>query len=139
VTDILNAELKKRGTTISNHVCEHFAFSRSELCQIIKVKELKTFDAVLADHGRGGHGCEICKPAVAGILAMLWNEPVHAPEHRTLQDSNDRFLANVQRGGSYSVIPRIPGGEITPEQLIVLGKVALALEGSVITASPCIF
>ena len=34
------------------------------------------------------------------------------------------FLANIQRNGTYSVVPRIPGGEITPDKLIVIGEVA---------------
>ena len=81
-------------------------------------------DVRRADRRHGtGHGCEICKPAVASILASLWNENVARP-HATLQDTNDRFLANIQRGGLYSVVPRVPGGEITPEKLIVLGEVA---------------
>jgi NAD(P)H-dependent nitrite reductase small subunit len=67
-------------------------------------------------------GCEVCKPAVASILASLWNEPILKQD--TIQDTNDRFLANIQRGGTYSVVPRVPGGEITPEKLVVLGEVA---------------
>ncbi len=123
VTDLFNAELKKAGKVVTNHLCEHFSFSRTELFALVKIKELKTFNAVLTHCGRG-HGCETCKPAVASILASLWNEDVLSDEHRTLQDTNDRFLANVQRGGSYSVVPRVPGGEITPDKLIVLGEVA---------------
>ena len=73
---------------------------------------------------RPRHGCEICKPAVASILASLWNEDILEPEHETLQDTNDRFLANMQRGGLYSVVPRVPGGEITPDKLRVIADVA---------------
>ena len=58
------------------------------------------------------------------ILASLWNEDILEPEHETLQDTNDRFLANMQRGGLYSVVPRVPGGEITPEKLAVIARVA---------------
>jgi nitrite reductase (NADH) large subunit len=123
VTDVFHAELKKRGKAVSNHLCEHFRLSRTELFALVKIKQLKTFDAVLADCGRG-NGCETCKPAVASILASLWNDDLLSAEHRTLQDTNDRFLANIQRGGSYSVVPRVPGGEITPDKLIVLGSVA---------------
>jgi nitrite reductase (NADH) large subunit len=107
---------------ITNHLCEHFALSRTELLAVIKVRELKTFADVLEAAGRG-HGCEVCKPAVASILASLWNENVLEDRHATLQDTNDRFLANIQRGGTYSVVPRIPGGEITPEKLIAIGEV----------------
>ncbi|MEM8944380.1 MAG: nitrite reductase large subunit NirB [Planctomycetota bacterium] len=123
VTDLFKAELKKAGVEVNNNLCEHFAFSRQELFTIVKVKQIRTYDQLLAEVGQGD-GCEICKPAVASILASLWNEVIVDPDHQTLQDTNDRFLANMQRGGLYSVIPRVPGGEITPEKLIVLGQVA---------------
>ncbi len=90
---------------------------------MVKVKKLTTFDDIIAQCGTG-QGCEICKPAVTSMLASLWNEPIMRPQHQTLQDTNDRFLANMQRGGLYSVIPRVPGGEITPEKLIALGETA---------------
>src|SRR5207249_7803961 len=86
-------------------------------------KALRSFDDIIAQCGTG-LGCEVCKPAVASILAGLWNEHILKPEHRVLQDTNDRFLANIQRGGLYSVVPRVPGGEITPDKLIALGEVA---------------
>lgn len=121
--DILKGELKKAGVELSNHLCEHFRHSRQELYHLVRVHGLRTFDALLERHGRG-RGCEICRPAVASILASCWNEHVLEPAHLPLQDSNDRFLANIQRDGTYSVVPRVPGGEITPDQLIVLGQVA---------------
>jgi nitrite reductase (NADH) large subunit len=123
VTDLLKTELKSSGARVDNRLCEHFLHSRQELFQIAMIREIKTFEALIAEHGRG-HGCEICKPAVASILASLWNEHVLDSAHATLQDTNDRFLANIQRGGTYSIVPRVPGGEITPEKLIVLGEVA---------------
>ncbi|MEK7285985.1 MAG: nitrite reductase large subunit NirB [Nitrospirota bacterium] len=125
VTDLFKAEMKAAGVTVSNNLCEHFAYSRTELFAIIKTKGLKTFDEIITKHGKG-MGCEICKPAVTSILASLWNEIISNPEHQTLQDTNDRFLANMQRGGLYSVIPRVAGGEITPDKLIALGETAKA-------------
>jgi nitrite reductase (NADH) large subunit len=121
VTDLLKAELEAAGRPVNNHLCEHFAFTRQELFEIVKIKGIKTFEELIALHGTG-RGCEICKPAVASILASLWNDNVL--DHASLQDTNDRFLANIQRGGLYSVVPRIPAGEITPDKLIVLGEVA---------------
>lgn len=123
VTDLFGAQMKALGREVNNHLCEHFAFSRTELFAIIKTKRLETFSAVLEECGTG-NGCETCKPAITSILAGLWNDYILNPEHQTLQDSNDRFLANTQRNGTYSVVPRVPGGEITPEQLIALGEVA---------------
>lgn len=123
VTDLFKSELKKAGKTVNNSLCEHFPLSRTELFAVVKVKGLKTFADILESVGRG-QGCEICKPTIASILASLWNEVVIDDQHATLQDTNDRFLANIQRGGSYSVVPRVPGGEITPDKLIVIGQVA---------------
>ncbi len=123
VTDILAAQLKALGKTVRPRLCEHFAYTRQDLFQIVAAKRIHTFTELLAGYGQGA-GCEVCKPTVASILASLWNEPVLKEEHRTLQDTNDRFLANMQRNGTYSVIPRVPGGEIVPEKLVVLGRVA---------------
>ena len=121
VASILTEELAAAGRAGANHLCQHFAYTRQELFQIVKITGTKTFEALLGSHGRGA-GCEVCKPAVASIFASLWNEPIL--EQDTIQDTNDRFLANIQRGGTYSVVPRVPGGEITPEKLIALGQVA---------------
>ncbi|MBM9499913.1 nitrite reductase large subunit [Leptospira sp. 201903071] len=123
VNSLLKGELKALGKVVTEHLCEHFAYSRQELFQVIKVKKLKTFEEVLTNSGKG-LGCETCKPAVASILASLWNETIVHKKHREIQDTNDKYLANIQRGGTYSVVPRIPGGEITPEKLIVIGAVA---------------
>lgn len=121
VKNLLEAELERAGISVDRSLCEHFAFSRQELFQVIKINRLESFEAVLANHG-SGDGCEVCRPAVASILASTWNDPIL--NHANIQDTNDRFLANIQRGGTYSVIPRVPGGEITPDKLVVLGEVA---------------
>lgn len=121
VASLLNAEMQAAGCSVSANLCEHFSHTRQQLFDIVKIKKIRTFEELLQSHGRG-EGCEICKPAVASILATVWNAMIL--EHDTIQDTNDRFLANIQRGGTYSVVPRVPGGEITPEQLIVLGQVA---------------
>jgi nitrite reductase (NADH) large subunit len=121
--DLMVHTLKSQGKYIRNVLCEHFSYARQELYDLIKVKELKSYDAVLDEIGHGD-GCEICKPAIASILASLWNEMILKKGNDTAQDSNDRYLANIQKGGTYSVVPRIPGGEITPEKLIVIGQIA---------------
>ncbi|MCC6301221.1 MAG: nitrite reductase large subunit [Gammaproteobacteria bacterium] len=120
---VVDAELAARGVEVDNHICEHFRFSRQELFHICRVEGIRTFAGLLESHGRG-RGCDICKPAVASILASLWNEHVLKQEHVGLQDTNDTFLANMQKDGTYSVVPRIPGGEITPDQLRVIADVA---------------
>jgi nitrite reductase (NADH) large subunit len=124
VKDLITSTMKAQGKYIRNVLCEHFNYSRQELYDLIKVKNLYTFDEVLDTYGHGD-GCESCKPVVASILASLWNELILDKGNDTVQDSNDRFLANIQKGGTYSVVPRIPGGEITPSKLLVIAEVAL--------------
>ncbi|AJR09395.1 nitrite reductase large subunit [Photobacterium gaetbulicola] len=120
---VMDAELAAMGVEVSNHICEHFAYSRQELADLVRVKKITSFDALLKEYGRG-LGCDICKPAVGSMLASYWNDYVLAEPHIELQDTNDIFLGNMQKDGTYSVVPRIPGGEITPDKLIVLGEVA---------------
>ncbi len=123
VTQLMNAELKRRGVAVSNHLCEHFPYSRQQLFHLVRIGGIRTFDALVQTHGRG-RGCDICKPLAASIFASCWNDFVLEKPHAPLQDTNDHYLANIQKDGTYSVIPRIPGGEITPQKLIAIGTVA---------------
>jgi nitrite reductase (NADH) large subunit len=123
ITQVLNSELSRQGIEVNNHLCAHFPYSRQELYHLIRVDEIKSFDALLAKYGQG-YGCEVCKPTVGSLLASCWNDYVLKPQHTPLQDSNDVFLGNIQKDGTYSVIPRSPGGEITPQGLQVIGEVA---------------
>ncbi len=120
VKDLVDATLKSLGKEVKDTICEHFEYNRQELYDIIKLKGYRKYDEVL-DHIGKGDGCETCKPVIASIMASIYADT--ANEEAPIQDSNDRFLANIQRNGTYSVVPRIPGGEITPEKLIVLGEV----------------
>jgi nitrite reductase (NADH) large subunit len=120
---VLDSELSNLGVEVSNDICEHFAYSRQELTDIIRVNKIKTFDELLESHGQG-LGCTVCKPAIGSILASYWNDYILKDEHIELQDTNDIYLGNMQKDGTYSVVPRIAGGEITPDRLIVLGEVA---------------
>lgn len=121
--NLVDATLEARGIEVDHSLCEHFAHTRQELYHLVQVEQIKTFDELIAQHGQG-HGCDICKPAVASILASHWNEGVHEAPHVKLQDTNDTFLANMQKDGTYSIVPRIAGGEITPDKLLVIGQVA---------------
>ena len=120
---IVDAELRKQGVAVTNHLCEHFSHSRQQLFHLIKIQGIRDFETAIRNHGKG-RGCDICKPAVASILASCWNEMVLKAEHAPLQDTNDHFLANLQKDGTYSIVPRVQGGEITPQKLMVLGRVA---------------
>lgn len=122
-TDVLQTALAARGIAVDRSLCRHFGYTRQELYHLIQVNQHRNFDAVLAAHGRG-QGCDICKPAIASILASVWNAYILEDEHLPLQDTNDRFLANMQKNGSFSIVPRVAGGEITPHKLIAIGEVA---------------
>jgi nitrite reductase (NADH) large subunit len=123
VTSVLNAELAKAGVEVKNDICEHFAYSRQELFHLIRIEGITSFEHMLSKHGRG-YGCEVCKPAIGSILASCWGEHVLAPSLVQLQDTNDNFLGNMQKDGTYSVIPRMAGGEVTPQALATLAAVA---------------
>lgn len=122
LADILEDTLQTIGKRIRKTLCEHFDYTRQELFDLVKVKNIHTYDELLDVYGTGD-GCEVCKPTIASVLASAWNEMI-LQKSMGIQDTNDRFLANIQRGGTYSVVPRVPAGEITPEKLIVLGQVA---------------
>ncbi|MEU7214578.1 nitrite reductase large subunit NirB [Nocardia iowensis] len=120
---MLKKLLEQSGVEMSKALCEHFSQSRAELFQIVQVTGIRTFSGLIAKHGKGT-GCDICKPTVASILASTSSEHILDGEQAALQDTNDHFLANMQKNGTYSVVPRMPGGEVTPDQLITIGQIA---------------
>lgn len=123
VKTVTDAELEKRGVEVNTDLCEHFSYNRIELFHIVKAEKIRNFDTLIEKHGCG-IGCEICKPAAGSILASVWNDYVLKEDHLPLQDTNDTYLGNMQKDGTYSIVPRMPGGEVTPERLIVIGEVA---------------
>ena len=123
VEGIVDEELAAAGVEVARGLCEHFAHTRTELYEIVRVKGIGSFSRLLEEHG-SGEGCEVCKPVVASILASLDRGHILDGEQAALQDTNDHHLGNLQRNGSYSVVPRIPGGEITPQGLITIGEIA---------------
>lgn len=123
VTQVVNAELTNLGVEVNTDICEHFAYTRQDLYNIVRIEGIQSFDEMIHKHGKG-HGCEICKPAIGSILASCYNDYVLDDKHIGLQDTNDIFLGNMQKDGTYSVVPRMPGGEVTPDGLIAVGQVA---------------
>ncbi|UOQ88877.1 nitrite reductase large subunit NirB [Agromyces endophyticus] len=124
VKKLLESELVKAGVTPSRALCEHFELGRQELFESIRVLELTSFDEIIARLGTG-RGCDVCKPVVASILATQHGSYILDGGRGGLQDTNDRAMANMQKDGTYSVVPRIPAGEVTPEKLAVIAQVAM--------------
>ena len=120
---VLDCELEKSGFEVNTDLCEHFAYTRQDLYNLMMVNEIKSFNDFLTQYGQG-RGCEVCRQAIGSILASYWNEYVLSDKQMSVQDTNDTFLANMQKDGTYSVVPRMTGGEVSPEGLIAIGQIA---------------
>ncbi|BBT71313.1 nitrite reductase large subunit NirB [Klebsiella sp. WP8-S18-ESBL-06] len=123
VKQVMEYQLAQQGVEVKKDICEHFPYSRQEIYHLVRVNRIHTFDQLIARYGHGD-GCEICKPLVGSVLASCWNEYLLKPAHLPLQDTNDRYFANIQKDGSYSIVPRMPAGEVTPDGLIAIGQIA---------------
>lgn len=123
VKQVMEYQLSAQGVEVKKDICEHFPWSRQEIYHLVRVNHIHTFDQLISRYGQG-HGCEICKPLVASVLASCWNEYLLKPAHLPLQDTNDRYFANIQKDGTYSVVPRMAAGEVTPDGLIAIGQIA---------------
>ncbi|MEW6997568.1 nitrite reductase large subunit NirB [Colwelliaceae bacterium BS250] len=121
--NVAENEFAKRGLEVKKDICSHFVYNRTELFHIIKAEKITNFDELISKHGKG-LGCEICKPAAGSIFSSIYNDYILQGDHLPLQDTNDTYLGNMQKDGTYSVVPRMPGGEVTPDKLIVIGEVA---------------
>lgn len=123
VKQVMEFQLARQGVEVKKDVCEHFAYSRQEIYHLVRVNRIHTFEQLITRYGHGD-GCEICKPLVASVLASCWNDYLLKPAHLPLQDTNDRYFANIQKDGTYSIVPRMAAGEVTPDGLIAIGQVA---------------
>lgn len=123
VKQVMEHQLTAQGVVVKKDICEHFPFSRQEIYHLVRVNHIHTFEQLIGRYGQG-HGCEICKPLVGSVLASCWNEYLLKPAHMQLQDTNDRYFANIQKDGTYSVVPRMAAGEVTADGLIAIGQIA---------------
>ncbi|MDA2943270.1 nitrite reductase large subunit NirB [Enterobacter cloacae] len=123
VKQVMEFQLAEQGVEVKKDICEHFPYSRQEIYHLVRVNHIRTFEQLISRYGQG-HGCEICKPLVGSVLASCWNEYLLKPAHLPLQDTNDRYFANIQKDGTYSIVPRMPAGEVTADGLIAIGQIA---------------
>jgi len=123
VKQVMEFQLAAQGVEVKKDICEHFAYSRQEIYHLVRVNRIHTFEQLISRYGQG-HGCEICKPLVGSLLASCWNEYLLKPAHLPLQDTNDRYFANIQKDGTYSIVPRMAAGEVTADGLIAIGQIA---------------
>ncbi|MRS89173.1 nitrite reductase small subunit NirD [Enterobacteriaceae bacterium RIT714] len=123
VKQVMEFQLAAQGVEVKKDICEHFPYSRQEIYHLVRVNRIHTFEQLIARYGQG-QGCEICKPLVGSVLASCWNEYLLKPAHLPLQDTNDRYFANIQKDGTYSIVPRMPAGEVSADGLIAIGQIA---------------
>jgi nitrite reductase (NADH) large subunit len=95
--------------------------TKPELIKVIRERQLKSVSSVfevLCD----GREDAASKPALASLLIILWSGDYE--DERDARFINDRVHGNIQKDGTFSVIPEMPGGVCTPAQLIRIGEVA---------------
>ena len=102
-------------------LCKCIPFAEDNLREILRSQKLRSVQEVLEIYGNGT-GCEICKPALAYMMDMLWCGD--HDEDRSTRFVNDRVHANIQKDGTFSVVPRIRGGVTSAEELRRIADVA---------------
>jgi len=102
-------------------LCKCVPHSEQQLREMVRSQRLKSVQQVLDIYGNGA-GCELCKPALSFMLDVVWCGG--HDEDRSARFVNDRVHANIQRDGTFSVVPRIRGGVTSPEELRRIADVA---------------
>lgn len=102
-------------------LCSCVPFSYEQLRDIMRGQQLKSVQEVLNVYGNG-KGCEVCKPALSYMLDMLWCGDHE--EDRSARYINDRVHANIQKDGTFSVVPRMRGGVTSADELRRIANVA---------------
>ena len=102
-------------------LCGCIPFPQEQLREVVRTQRLRSVQEILTIYGNG-FGCEICKPALSYMVDVLWCGE-HS-EDRSARFINDRVHANIQKDGTFSVVPRIRGGVTTAAELRRIADVA---------------
>ncbi len=119
--DLLRAVAPEFEEEAKRVLCACVPFPEEKLREILRSQRLRSVQDVLEIYGNG-KGCEVCKPALSYMLDMLWCGD--HDEDRSARFINDRVHANIQKDGTFSVIPRIRGGVTSPDELRRIADVA---------------
>jgi nitrite reductase (NADH) large subunit len=119
--DLLRAVAPEFEEEVKKVICRCLPFAEDRLREILRSERLKSVQEVLEIYGNG-LGCEVCKPALSYMLDMLWCGD--HDEDRSARFINDRVHANIQKDGTFSVIPRIRGGVTSAAELRRIADVA---------------
>ena len=102
-------------------LCACVPFTQEALREILRSQRLRSVQDVLDIYGNGA-GCEVCKPALSYMLDMRWCGD--HDEDRSARFINDRVHANIQKDGTFSVVPRMRGGVTSAAELRRIADVA---------------
>jgi nitrite reductase (NADH) large subunit len=102
-------------------LCKCIPFAEDKLRDIVRSQRFRSVQEVLDIYGNS-HGCEVCKPALSYMMDMLWCGD--HDEDRSARFINDRVHANIQKDGTFSVVPRMRGGVTSAKELRRIADVA---------------
>jgi nitrite reductase (NADH) large subunit len=105
----------------SEYYIPSIPLTKPDLMDVVRKRELRSVSAVMDALGRDDSEPTI-KPALASLLKMVWGAEYDDERHARF--INDRVHANIQKDGTFSVVPRIAGGVTTSDQLRRLADVA---------------
>lgn len=103
-------------------ICGCTKYSRDDVVKNIRERGLKSVAEVMETLGWETVGCEKCRPAINYYISMVW--PREYADDPTSRLVNERMHANIQKDGTFSVVPRMYGGVTTPKDLMKIAKVA---------------
>lgn len=111
------------GESVEEGICGCTSLSRDEIVEQITRMGLKSVKETMhVLEWRQQEGCSKCRPALNYYLGMLW--PGEYTDEKESRFTNERYHANIQKDGTYSVVPRIYGGVTSPGELKKIAEVA---------------
>lgn len=118
-------------TTTKEGICSCTTLGRDEIVAEIKDKGLQTTKEVMNVLGWSQpEGCSKCRPAINYYLGMIY--PDTHEDEKASRFVNERMNANIQKDGTYTVVPRMYGGVTTPEDLKKIADVSLKYDVKVV-------
>jgi len=122
VEQILSSIIGNAVTPGTAPMCGCTEFTHEEVKDVIRKRHLTSVMEVITALEANGEGCQICRPAINYYIQAVW--PAEAVDDRQSRIANERLHANIQKDGTFSVVPRIYGGLTTPDELVRIGNTA---------------
>ncbi|WP_340023424.1 nitrite reductase large subunit NirB [Paenibacillus sp. FSL K6-1096] len=124
VEGLLQLYAGEAAVTVKEGICGCTTLGRDEIVAEIKRMKLTTVKEVMhVLSWSNEEGCPKCRPSLNYYLGMLW--PEEYVDENESRYTNERYHANIQKDGTYSVVPRIYGGVTSPAELIKIAEVAV--------------